>query len=85
MTTTTDPTEQTDPTEHNEQTDKLVRWAIGDALLAMQRLTAWLESGDPAAPACAAALSLNETDDPITIANWTDGIAFGLEHAIHNH
>ncbi|MFT3969146.1 MAG: hypothetical protein QM695_16350 [Micropruina sp.] len=75
----------TNQTGHTEQTEQLVRRAIGDALLAMQRLTAWLESGDPAAPACAEALSLNETDDPITIANWTDGIAFGLEHAINNH
>lgn len=75
----------TNQTNQTEQTEQLLRWAISDALLAMQRLTTWLESGDPAARACATALSGNETDDPITIAHWTDGIALGLENANHNH
>ncbi|MDN5764125.1 MAG: hypothetical protein L0H41_17670 [Microlunatus sp.] len=62
-------------------------WVLVDAdtvtntMLLLQRLTGWLEGGDTAAAQrCAAALSLGETHDPITIADWTDGLALELEH-----
>lgn len=44
-------------------------------ILLLQRLTGWLEASDNrSAASCAIALSNGETDDPITIANWSDGV-----------
>lgn len=54
---------------------------VANTIMLLHRLTGWLESGDTdAAERCAAALSLGETHDPITIANWADGLALELEH-----
>ena len=44
----------------------------------LDRLTRWLTSEDLAAGRCARALSLGETDDPISIASWTDALAARL-------
>ena len=62
-------------------------WVLVDAdtvtntMLLLQRLTGWLEGCDTdAAQHCAVALSLGETHDPITIANWADALALELEH-----
>ena len=52
-------------------------------ILLLQRLTGWLEASDTRSAACCAiALSNGETDDPITIANWSDGLALELEHRV---
>jgi hypothetical protein len=45
----------------------------------LERLVAWLEG--PASPAitqCTRALSLGETNDPITVASWADALATRL-------
>lgn len=64
-------------------------WVLIDAttvkytMLLLQRLTGWLEASDTrSAACCATALSNSETNDPITIANWTDGLALELEHRV---
>jgi hypothetical protein len=58
-------------------------YTVNQSIVLLQRLTAWLEGADTGAVArCATALSLGETDDPITIANWVDGLALGLEQCL---
>jgi hypothetical protein len=45
----------------------------------LERLTLWLEGPDTTAVArCALALSIGETDDPITISRWADALAAQL-------
>jgi hypothetical protein len=45
----------------------------------LERLTLWLEDPDTTAVArCALALSIGETDDPITISRWADALAAQL-------
>ena len=48
----------------------------------LQRLTNWLLTGTDttATTRCTRALSLGETDDPISIASWTDALATRLRH-----
>ena len=47
----------------------------------LERLTEWLTTADPAAAAaCARALSLGETDDPVSIGSWADAVAGRLRH-----
>lgn len=48
----------------------------------LERLTNWLLTGTDTAAitTCTRALSLGETDDPISIASWTDALAARLRH-----
>ena len=48
----------------------------------LERLTNWLLTGTDTAAItrCTRALSLGETDDPISIASWTDALAVRLRH-----
>ena len=48
----------------------------------LERLTDWLDDLDtgPAAHECARALSLGETDDPVSIATWAEALAARLRH-----
>jgi hypothetical protein len=64
-------------------------WVLVDDLTVDQasdlldRLASWLQAGDPAAAAaCARALSLAETDDPISLASWADAVAARLRRRI---
>jgi hypothetical protein len=49
----------------------------------LERLTSWL-TGDTQATRCARALSLGETDDPVTIASWADALAARLRRLAEN-
>jgi len=52
---------------------------IDQAASLLERLTSWLTGPDTnAAARCARALSLGETDDPVSIASWTDALAARL-------
>jgi len=44
----------------------------------LERLTSWLTGDTQATRRCARALSLGETDDPVTIASWADALAARL-------
>ena len=45
----------------------------------LERLVGWLEGPKtPVTTRCARALSLEETDDPITISSWADALAARL-------
>jgi hypothetical protein len=47
----------------------------------LERLTAWLDSTGPNTTAhCTRALTLGETDDPVTLASWADALAARLRH-----
>jgi len=47
----------------------------------LERLTAWLsDAEDEHVAGCVQALSLAETDDPISIASWADALAARLRH-----
>jgi hypothetical protein len=52
---------------------------IDQAAGLLERLTSWLTGPDTGAAArCARALSLSETDDPVSVASWTDALAARL-------
>jgi len=53
----------------------------------LERLTLWLEHGetDPATASCAQALSLGETDDPVTIAHWAEWLYCQLRDRADNN
>lgn len=52
---------------------------IDQAAGLLERLTSWLTGPDTSAAArCARALSLGETDDPVSIASWADALAARL-------
>jgi len=47
----------------------------------LERLAGWLEGPDtPATTNCASALSLDETNDPISISSWAHALAARLRH-----
>jgi hypothetical protein len=52
---------------------------IDQAASLLERLTSWLAGTDTSTAArCARALSLGETDDPVSIASWADALAARL-------
>jgi hypothetical protein len=52
---------------------------IDQAAGLLEWLTSWLTGPDTSAAAsCARALSLGETDDPVSIASWADALAARL-------
>jgi HAMP domain-containing protein len=51
---------------------------LDQAAALLERLTDWLTAETRSTSRCAQALSLGETDDPITIANWADALAARL-------
>lgn len=66
-------------------------WVLLDELTVTQtvdlleRLTTWLRGCDPAAAArCTRALSLGQTNDPESIAGWTDAFAAQLRHRVEH-
>jgi len=72
-------------TSHNQPEPIPAPWMLIDDLTldqtadVLQRLTSWLTGPDTeAAGRCPRALSLGETDDPVTIASWTDALAARL-------
>ena len=80
MTTTPDGPDRSSATLPPAPWILLDRGTADHITIALERLTHWLNTG-PARPiaSCALALSLGETDDPITIANWTDALAARLQ------
>ena len=69
-------------TSHNQPEPIPAPWVLVDDLTLdqtadlLQRLTSWLTGPDTeAAGRCARALSLGETDDPVTLASWSDTLA----------
>jgi len=47
----------------------------------LHRLAAWLTGPDTASAArCTRALTLGETDDPLSLASWADALAARLRH-----
>lgn len=72
-------------TSHNQPEPIPAPWMLIDDLTldqtadVLQRLTSWLTGPDTeAAGRCTRALSLGETDDPVTIASWSDALAARL-------
>jgi hypothetical protein len=53
---------------------------LDQAVALLDRLTDWLTAETRATGTCAPALSLGETDDPITIAHWAEALATRLHH-----
>ncbi len=77
-------------TDHDQPAQPTIRapWRLVDdttcnhVAMVLERLTGWLDTGKntDAARSCARALSLDETDDPITIRDWTDTLAAHLRY-----
>ena len=72
-------------TSHDQHEPIPAPWVLIDDLTLdqtadlLQRLTGWLTGPDTAATSrCARALSLGDTDDPITIASWADALTARL-------
>jgi len=68
-------------TNHRQPEPITAPWVLIDELTAdlLERLVVWLEGAEEQATGdCARALSLQETDDPITISSWAEALAAHL-------
>jgi len=74
-------------TSHGQPQPIAAPWVLIDDLTVdqtaclLERLTSWLTGPDTEATSlCTQALSLGETNDPVTIASWADALSARLRH-----